>query len=254
MKKLTLSVLALATVASITSCKKGEEDPTLSLTSRKSRFAGEWKLDTQDMTSTTKGTDPQGTSVSVSKYTWTATTTKEENSYTGAGSSVTTTTTKEGTVTTNAYSIKKDGTWSSTKLFTLKSTSNNGNTVKETTYDIKETGTWNFLGKNDPNTKNKEQVALSTLTKNTIETELKTNTFGGQSFKETDVQTNAVSYAKGQASGVWTLLRLANKEMKIVTDINMNGTYSNSNTSGSMTTTSSVTSSTVSTGTMTLKQ
>jgi hypothetical protein len=45
MKKLTQSVLAILVVASsITACKKGEDDPFLSLRSRDARLMGEWKL------------------------------------------------------------------------------------------------------------------------------------------------------------------------------------------------------------------
>ncbi len=45
MKKLTQSVLAILVVASsITACKKGEDDPFLSLRSRDARLIGEWKL------------------------------------------------------------------------------------------------------------------------------------------------------------------------------------------------------------------
>ena len=45
MKKLLLYVVAIIIMApAITSCKKGEEDPFLSLRSRKARLVGEWKL------------------------------------------------------------------------------------------------------------------------------------------------------------------------------------------------------------------
>ncbi len=45
MKKITQSVLAILVVASsITACKKGEDDPFLSLRSRDARLIGEWKL------------------------------------------------------------------------------------------------------------------------------------------------------------------------------------------------------------------
>lgn len=253
MKKLTLSVLALATVASFSACKKGEEDP-LSLSSRKARLAGEWKVDSKEETNTNKNTNSAGTSTSIDKQNWTATTAKVESSYNGAGSSTTTTNTKEGSVTTNTYSIKKDGTWSSVKLYTLKSTSNSGNTITEDTYDVKESGNWNFLGKNDPTTKNKQVVAFSTLTNNTIVTTKTTNTFGGQTFTSTNVNTSSDIYKVGQYSMIWDLLRLASKEIKVKVDADNTSTGSNASTSGSTTTTTSSTGTNVTTGLMTLKQ
>lgn len=46
MKKLTVSVLAIAILSSITffSCKKGTEDPVISLLSRKDRITNTWTL------------------------------------------------------------------------------------------------------------------------------------------------------------------------------------------------------------------
>jgi hypothetical protein len=67
MKKLTQSVLAILVVAStITSCKKGEDDPTISLRSRDSRLVGEWTLTSMEKTvsgtSSTNSSDDQGNS------------------------------------------------------------------------------------------------------------------------------------------------------------------------------------------------
>jgi hypothetical protein len=51
MKKLTKAVLAILVVASsITACKKGEDDPALSLRSRDSRLTGEWTLVSMEKT------------------------------------------------------------------------------------------------------------------------------------------------------------------------------------------------------------
>lgn len=66
MKKLTKSVLAILVVASsITACKKGEDDPFLSLRSRDARLMGEWKLTAIAGKTTATGsetdTDPSGT-------------------------------------------------------------------------------------------------------------------------------------------------------------------------------------------------
>ena len=254
MKKLTLSVLALATVASFTACKKGEEDPSLSLSSRKARLAGEWKVQSKDETITSKSTSAGVTSTYTSKDTWTATTAKEEKSSQQAGSSITTTTTKEGSVTTNTYSIKKDGTWSSVQLYTLKSTSNNGKTVKEELYDIKKSGNWNFLGKNDPTTKKKQVVDFTVLKYDEVMTTTETTTLNGQTFTDKNVETQGIVFKTGESIMQWNLLRLANKEIKVITSSDNSSTGSNASTSGSTTTTTSSTVTNVTSGAMTLKQ
>ncbi len=43
-KSLALAAVVLVSGASFTACKKGENDPGLSLSSRKSRLVGEWTL------------------------------------------------------------------------------------------------------------------------------------------------------------------------------------------------------------------
>lgn len=74
MKKLTQSVLAILVVAAtITSCKKGEDDPTVSLRSRDSRLVGEWTLvsmqKTVNGTSSSNASDPATGSSSTSNTT-----------------------------------------------------------------------------------------------------------------------------------------------------------------------------------------
>lgn len=49
MKNLFKTFIAVAIVSvTVQSCKKGEDDPALSLSSRKARFAGEWTIDAWD--------------------------------------------------------------------------------------------------------------------------------------------------------------------------------------------------------------
>jgi hypothetical protein len=136
MKKL-IQTLALAAVvvvsgASFTACKKGENDPALSLKSRKGRLTGEWKL--------TKGTETftSGGSTSTTNYDGTSIT------QSSGGGSIT------GTF---AYTltIDKEGTYEYKMSETF-----GGSTSIDT-----EKGRWSFLGKNkDGEIKNKEAIVL----------------------------------------------------------------------------------------------
>jgi hypothetical protein len=50
MKKSVKILLTVCTMASMLSCRKGEDDPLLSLRSRKARVAGEWKMTSGEKT------------------------------------------------------------------------------------------------------------------------------------------------------------------------------------------------------------
>ncbi len=136
MKKL-IQTLALAAVvvvsgASFTACKKGENDPGLSLKSRKGRLTGDWKVTKADMTQTSGG------STSSTKIDGTTIT------QTSGGGSIT------GTC---AYTltIDKEGTYEFKQSETYGGITNNRT----------EKGRWSFLGKNkDGEIKNKEAIVL----------------------------------------------------------------------------------------------
>jgi hypothetical protein len=136
MKKL-IQTLALAAVvvvsgASFTACKKGENDPGLSLKSRKGRLTGDWKVTKADMTQTSGG------STSSTKIEGTTIT------QTSGGGSIT------GTC---AYTltIDKEGTYEFKQSETYGGITNNRT----------EKGRWSFLGKNkDAEVKNKEAILM----------------------------------------------------------------------------------------------
>lgn len=145
MKTFGKLVLAAAVVVPtvFTGCKKGENDPFISLRSRKARMAGEWTV--------SKG---EGKSTSTaSSYTSTTTWT-----YDGAQESSTTTTTSGSISTTDTdvdkftreYTFEKDG------AFKMVETDNDDSPATVTTY----TGTWNFTG-GVGETKNKSQVLIA---------------------------------------------------------------------------------------------
>lgn len=126
-KNTLLAAVILSTVsAGFVGCKKGEDDPFLSLRTRKARVAGEWKI------TSIKSTDVSGTATDIM--------TMNGSTYTETDASGTST----GTWTLE-YTFEKDGTYKSTE---------NMDGVLSTSE-----GTWNFtsgVGKS----KNKSQITL----------------------------------------------------------------------------------------------
>jgi len=132
--KNSIKLVALALVVAATSfsgCKKGENDPFISLKSRKSRVAGDWKI------TSGSGTDVSGTNTT----TWT---------YDGATYTQTNPTASFALAMT--YTFEKDG--------TFKSNSLESSTGYSQTTD--ETGTWNFTS-GVGEMKNKSQIVIMTL-------------------------------------------------------------------------------------------
>jgi hypothetical protein len=131
--KITLVVLALViTMPIINSCKKGENDPFLSLKSRTARLVGEWNMTSGSQVMT----DNNGTETITfnnGSFTWT------DGTNTSTGTYVfDMTIEKAGTFTMNQSFTQSGVTWS--------------NAVE---------GVWYFLGKNKENdVKNKECVAF----------------------------------------------------------------------------------------------
>lgn len=133
-KSLALAAVVLVSGASFTACKKGENDPALSLSSRKGRFVGEWKV----TAGVTKNTSGAGTT--------TATYTETGVTYTTGGGSATST-------WSQTLTVEKDGTLTMVK----NETPQGGNTTTTTTK-----GRWMFAGKNkDAELKNKEAVIIA---------------------------------------------------------------------------------------------
>jgi hypothetical protein len=140
-KQFLFAVLGLMVTATVLdSYKKGENDPFMSLRSRKSRMAGEWTI--------TKGEGTSTTSSPATSTTWTL-----------DGTALTTTATVGSTTyppvsstLTTTFTIEKDGTYKMT------STETAGSNTDVTT----ESGIWNFTGKVGEY-KNKDHVVFSPL-------------------------------------------------------------------------------------------
>jgi hypothetical protein len=141
----TFSKIAVAAVTisalAFTGCKKGEGDPFLSLSSRKARLAGEWKV--------TKG---EGTETNtLGNITSTTTTT-----YDGSTQVETTGSSNNTDHYTLEYTFEKDGNFSSVY------TNTDANPAQVTTTN----GTWNFTG-GIGETKNKSQIVMYTESQTT---------------------------------------------------------------------------------------
>ena len=139
--KIALVALTVSSV-SFVGCKKGEGDPFLSLSTRKARLAGEWKV--------TKGEGGRTYSFASVNFTETLT-------YDGTTETVVTTTSAGSSTNTDKYTwemtFDKDGS------FTVTMTDNNGSSPVVQTMS----GQWNFTG-GVGEAKSKSQVVMYTET------------------------------------------------------------------------------------------
>jgi hypothetical protein len=202
MKKLIiLSLAAIALMANLSSCKKGENDPFLSLKSRKARVVGDWTV-----------TMEEGKSQDISKISFggvtVTTTTNETSTYNGTLFTSTSVTTSsaggnplENTyndVYTQSYTFEKDGSFSLETVYTGQN------------YTEKMEGTWAFVGKSKTaELKNKEAIALSVTKYSDIDNGV-TTTYSATGFDD---------------SIIIAIDRLKNKEMVFIQE----STYSEPN-------------------------
>jgi hypothetical protein len=154
MKKLLIAFFLLGTISStIVSCKKGENDPFLSLRSRKARLTGEWKVTGYE----TKETDSDGDSYSESLNGSIITVTDINNGGTPDVSTY---------VFTSSITFNKDYTFTQIQTY--------GDSK------IERSGNWAFgLKSKEGDIKKKETVVLSVLKEtytNTSSTSINTDT------------------------------------------------------------------------------
>lgn len=151
-----IALLAIGSLL-ISSCKKGENDPFISVKSRKARVVGEWTV------TAGSGTDVTDNGSTTTTTTWT---------YDGAVETQTTGSTSTTTNVTRTYHFEKDGNFHmvETETGTILSVAY--------TYETTSEGTWNFTGRVGEE-KNKEAILLtltSTTTKNTVGSNTTTST------------------------------------------------------------------------------
>jgi hypothetical protein len=189
--KLTAAFIIFGTM-SFVSCKKGENDPALSLKSRTSRLVGTWNL-----------VSGQETKVDYdfgNQETFTSTTVYNESSYTETTAfqdvSGTTTSAPQTISYTLEYSFEKDGAFSLTQI-------EDGNS------DI-DKGFWYWGGKSKTQDLKKKETVVIAITETN---DGQIDTYGG----------TAVS-----ADGSFQLDRLTGKELSLIVDIQ--NTYNNGDT------------------------
>ena len=159
---LAISVILIALFFS--GCKKGENDPFLTLKSRTARLAQDWVLSSEDYTVTQTGTWlGVGDYITTIVYSFDGTSESQKATQSSGGNSTTNTTTY---TYSKEITFDKDGTFKSTEI-------NGGNaTITE--------GTWMWMSKNKNNDlKNKEAIAMF-ITKQT-DSNGNTDTYGGKS-------------------------------------------------------------------------
>ena len=158
MKKIIAVTLGLALVTgSFYSCKKGDNDPFLSLRTRKARVVGSWTVSKEEINETNIN----------------GTTTETIQSIYDGTRRITTTTTKIGTITTTVvdtmgfkttFKLLKDGTYNMTF-------------VDDNHLDVVTSiGTWLFLGKSKLDKLKKKEAILLTTTQSIISNGSVTNT------------------------------------------------------------------------------
>lgn len=192
MKKALFSILAVAVVAtSLTSCKKGENDPAISFKSRKGRLAGTWNVSAMDKTTTSNNS---GTVTTV-------TNTYENNQR------VEVTTIGTAPAVTNKYNltetltIEKDGsfTWNSAETW-VESQGTAITTAPEQKIDV--IGTWAFNGKSKTvEQKNKESFSIFPT-----------------SVTYTALTTDVTTYTGWHEATTWVIDQLKSKELIIKHD------------------------------------
>ncbi len=178
-KLLLFALVATLTVPSFQSCKKGENDPFLSLKSRKARLKGDWEL-----------TSLNQTEVSGSTIT----------TYTFNGSLLTVT--SGSTYTSYTYSEKI--TFETDGTFTQEMTQS----ISGAMYSYTGKGNWWFGRRNkEAEYKNKETVVLQFTSENTV------------SSSGSSTTTSVATYTGSECdTEVWLIDELKSKEMVIIND------------------------------------
>ncbi len=216
----------------IASCKKGDGDSIISLRSRKALVAGEWKIEDQEIrknyntsivynfggsTSTSISSGSSNERFTNSSYNGTF---SESSGTSNSGNYV-----KTGTVSDNTWIFEKDGTFTHKLNFTTRSnrtqTDQFGSVLTEqtTVYTISESGVWNFLGSVNPDTKNKEEMAVSVINVNNIISYTTNTSYNSPGFSSSSTSssssTETESYEPQSNVSFWKLSTLKNKEMVV---------------------------------------
>jgi len=236
MKKTVLMLALGGLMLATPSCKKGENDPGLSLSSRKARISGEWNVSSyESMWHTVDGSDS-----------WHNTETFDGSKITGTWEQTVSGTTTSGndpditTVSLYDMIINKDGTYSMNRAWVTTSTGTDWGGFDYTatqTASYVESGSWSFVGKAKDAYKNKERVAMNTTTAIwTSQTTTVTVLGGGvtnTSIGNTNVDDD--TYSIGENSSIFDIDMLKGKEMTLMVITGGVDKYTSTNTGGTST-------------------
>lgn len=227
MKKTVIMLAAAALIFATPSCKKGENDPFLSLLSRRARISGDWILSAYMSEST--WSDGSGDSSTSSAESTDGKTLTTSYSYTSSGT--TTTWTSTTTIDDASWTINKDGTYSMTMNTTTVTTQDLGGGWSQTdteTEKSSESGSWSFVGKAKDEYKNKERVVFNT-TESSYSTQTTTVISDGSTSTETIGDTDKYDdiYSIGDNAVIYDINQLKNKEIILKQIGDGSNTYTN---------------------------
>lgn len=223
MKKITLTALAALTIAiSITSCKKGEEDPGFTILSRKARVTGEWKVSSFESASERTTTNYFNGTTARPPYKTTRTISHDGTTYSSTYVSpnivtnLNETSTGTGSVTAHTYTFKKDATWESNYSYTetVVTPYSNFTQTTKTTFSQTESGVWDFTSGVGKENKSKESILVSVKSSKTTRVVTVDITAGSNTTTDSDTYNDEYTYADNEKSFVWNLVMLKNKEIK----------------------------------------
>jgi hypothetical protein len=239
-----LVILAFAGALAFTGCKKGAEDPGISLRSRDSRLEGDWTLSSIDGTATISTTSTNNLATSNSTTTTTINTT---TSYSGGSETIainynsqyspstgtsTTTTTKSTTITPITYEIKLeksgDATITTTSGMTTKSTVQQNSTPVVAPY----TGETNSIRTLGQDAEGNAVLGLAYDGNFNSMPVGQTNTSKNVSASHWKYNGDKKEVIEIDGLGTFEILRLANKELKLKKISNGAENDASSSTSG----------------------
>jgi len=200
----------------------GEDDPFISLRTRKARMTGNWEVNVyyknvkqiygiDNNTVLRVITDVQGEE-------WLETT-----EIVGSNQDIEEV---EGTVLQNEMEFDKNGYFNSIYEYVIVEVEvdDDSNEATTTTFTVKETmdGTWNFLGRIDDYS-NKERLSLVVMNSkisHTTVTEIQSDDDEQEPVPTTNVEVWTYTYANGEMSMIWELDMLKNSEVHMYQDLN----------------------------------
>jgi hypothetical protein len=199
----------------------GEDDPFISLRSRKARVVGSWDVSsyyknvkqtfgTDNNTVLRVITDVQGDDWLETTYLLGTDSVREV----------------EGLVLNHSMAFDKNGYFSALYEYEIVTKTVDDNTLETTTttFTFKDEmdGTWNFLAGID-DYKNKERLSLVILNSRIVQTtveEVKSDDQEGPADQTVSVEAWTYNYANGEMSVIWELDMLKSKEINMYQDIN----------------------------------